>query len=111
MGKNCKRYKSKNLKWCLNITNQSFLDWLNNLDVLISPPLQHFMNVFLGVFPISTDKLVKERDKLLNYHWDDSNKINKHIQSPSSIESIKILLDNISKNYNSYIPNFWTQEK
>ncbi len=106
------RYKSKNLKWCLNITNQSFLDWLSNLDVLISPPSTTFYEcLFLGVFPISTDKLVKGRDKLLNYHWDDSNKINKHIQSPSSIESIKILLDNIIKNYNSYIPNFWTQEK
>jgi len=107
-----KRFNSKKIKWCLDITKQSFTNWLNDIDIIISPPSTTFYDcMFLGVYPISTAKLVKNRKKLLNYHWDDTNKINKFIKCPSTIDELLDLIEDISSSYNEYVPNFWSQEK
>ena len=42
LGKIAKRYKSKNLKQ-FKYYKSIFLDWLNSLDVLISPPSTTFL--------------------------------------------------------------------
>ncbi len=107
-----KRSNSKKIKWCLDITKQSFTSWLNEIDIIVSPPSTTFYDcMFLGVYPISTANLVKGRSKLLNYHWDDTNKINSFINCPYSIKELLNLIKNITSSYNEYVPNFWSKEK
>ncbi len=107
-----KDFNSDKINWCLDICNESFITWLNSLDILISTPSTTFYDcLFLGVYPISIDKLVEGREKLLPYHWDDTNKINKHISRPSTLNEIQELINSITKNYNSYVPDFWSKDK
>ena len=100
-----KRNSFTNLQLSLDMDRESFGEWLESLDVIITSPSTTVYDALLaGVIPILSDAIVEERENLVPEAWDDSNKVNQYILRPKSIQDMRDVLLSIDKNPAAYLP-------